>query len=154
MWLLNYKRERQWNTREVQRQKGLIQSRQALSWKTQHTAHLLTLLGLFLPCFPMNCSPPGSSVHGILQAKILEWVAIFFSRGSSWPRDQTYLSCVGRWILYYCITREALEEDRDISIFNDYRQGSCLSDYDIRFYHPYFWGTNSLFLACNHWTKE
>ena len=40
-------------------------------------------------CDPMNCSPPGSSVHGILQARILEWVAISFSRGSSRPRDWT-----------------------------------------------------------------
>ena len=38
-------------------------------------------------CDPMDCSPPGSSVHGILQARILEWVAISFSRGSSQPRD-------------------------------------------------------------------
>jgi len=38
-------------------------------------------------CGPMNCSPPGSSVHGILQARILEWVAVSFSRGSSHPRD-------------------------------------------------------------------
>ena len=38
-------------------------------------------------------SPPGSSVHGILQARILEWVAMPFSRGSSWPQDQTCLSC-------------------------------------------------------------
>ena len=44
-------------------------------------------------CDPADCSPPGSSVHGILQAGILEWVAIFFSRGSSRPRDQT---CVSR----------------------------------------------------------
>ena len=42
----------------------------------------------------MNCSPPGSSFHGISQAKILEWVAIFFSRGSSRARDQTYVSCI------------------------------------------------------------
>ena len=41
----------------------------------------------------MDCSPPGSSVHGILQARILEWVAISFSRGSSQPRDQTRVSC-------------------------------------------------------------
>ena len=41
---------------------------------------------------PMDCSPPGSSVHGILQARTLEWVAISFSRGSSWPRDQTCIS--------------------------------------------------------------
>ena len=53
---------------------------------------------------PVDCSPPGSSVHGILQARILEWVAISFSRGSSQPRDQTggpYISCIGRWVLYH-----------------------------------------------------
>ena len=38
-------------------------------------------------CDPMDCNPPGSSFHGILQARTLEWVAISFSRGSSWPRD-------------------------------------------------------------------
>ena len=43
---------------------------------------------------PMDCSPPGSSVHGILQARILEWVAIPFSRGSSQPRDQIQISCI------------------------------------------------------------
>ena len=43
-------------------------------------------------CNPMNCSLPGSSVHGILQARILKWVAIPFSKGSSWPRDQTWVS--------------------------------------------------------------
>ena len=43
-------------------------------------------------CDPMDCSPPGSSVHGILQARILEWVAMPSSRGSSWPRDQTSVS--------------------------------------------------------------
>ena len=43
-------------------------------------------------CNPMGCSPPGSSVPRILQAGILEWVAIPFSRGSSWPRDQTQVS--------------------------------------------------------------
>ena len=45
-------------------------------------------------CDPMHCSPPGSSVHGILQARILEWVAIPFSRGSSRPRDQTRVCCI------------------------------------------------------------
>ena len=43
-------------------------------------------------CDPMDCSPPGSSVHGILQARILEWVAISSSRGSSRPKDQTPVS--------------------------------------------------------------
>ena len=45
-------------------------------------------------CKPMDCSPPGSSVHGISQARILEWIAISSSRGSSWLRDQTSISCV------------------------------------------------------------
>ena len=46
----------------------------------------------------MDCSPPGSSIHGILQARILEWVTILFSRGSSRPRDQTCVSyIVGRF---------------------------------------------------------
>ena len=49
---------------------------------------------------PMDCSPPGSSVHGILQARILEWVAISVSRGSSHPRDQTQVSCIaGRFFI-------------------------------------------------------
>jgi len=42
----------------------------------------------------MDCSPPGSSVHGIIQARTLEWVGVSFSRGSSPPRDQTHISCL------------------------------------------------------------
>ena len=45
-------------------------------------------------CNPMNCSLPGFSVHGILQPRILEWVDVSFSRGSSQPRDQTHVSCL------------------------------------------------------------
>ena len=45
-------------------------------------------------CNTMDCSPPGSSVHEILQERILEWVATPFSRGSSWPRDWTWVSCI------------------------------------------------------------
>ena len=55
----------------------------------------------------MNYNPPGSYVHGVPQARILEWVAVSFSRGSSWPRDQTHISCFGKWILYCWATREA-----------------------------------------------
>ena len=61
-------------------------------------------------CSPVDCSPPGSSVRRIFQARILEKVAISYSRGSSQPRDQTQVSCVsciGRWILYHCATWEA-----------------------------------------------
>jgi len=55
-------------------------------------------------CDSMDCSPPGSSVHGIIQARILEWVAISFCRESSQPRDQTYISyvsCTGRCIIRF-----------------------------------------------------
>ena len=53
---------------------------------------------------PMDCSLPGSSTHGIFQARILEWVAMPSSRGSSQPRDPTHISCIGRCILYHYIT--------------------------------------------------
>ena len=58
-------------------------------------------------CDPMNCSPPGFSVRGILQARILEWVDISFSKGSSWLGDQICVSCIGRQILYHWAIREA-----------------------------------------------
>ena len=55
-------------------------------------------------CNPMDCSLPGSSIHGILQARILEWVTMTCSWGSSLPRDRThvsYVSCIGRRVLYH-----------------------------------------------------
>ena len=61
-------------------------------------------------CDPMSCNMPGSSVHGIFQARILEWVAISSSRISSWPKDQTHVSCISstsRWILHHWATCEA-----------------------------------------------
>ena len=58
-------------------------------------------------CDPMDCSPLGSSVHGILQARILEWVAIPFSRGSSQPRDLTPVSHIGDRFVTIWATREA-----------------------------------------------
>ena len=58
-------------------------------------------------CDPMDCSPPGPSVHGIAQARIRKWVTIPFSKGSSWSRDQTCTSCIGWWVLYHWATREA-----------------------------------------------
>ena len=63
------------------------------SWYGQavHSPYLWSYPAL---CDLMDCSLPRSSVRGILQARILEWVAIPFSRGSSWPRDQTWVSCI------------------------------------------------------------
>ena len=68
-----------------------------LRWKKMFCC-LVTKSCLTL-CDPMDCSPPGSSVHRISQARILERVAIFFSRQSSGPRDWTRISCIGRQIL-------------------------------------------------------
>ena len=61
-------------------------------------------------CDPVDCSPPASSVHGILQARTLEWVAKPSSRGSSRPRDPICFSdvcCTGRWVLFANATWEA-----------------------------------------------
>ena len=58
-------------------------------------------------CNPMDCSPPGSSVHGILQARILELVAISLSRGSSQPKDQTQVSCIAGGFFTTWANREA-----------------------------------------------
>ena len=67
----------------------------------------------------MDYSPPGSAVHGIFQAKILECVAISCSRGSSWLRDWacvSWLSCIGRWILYHYATWEAqVKVDQEVT---------------------------------------
>ena len=57
----------------------------------------------------MDCSPPDSSVHGISQARILGWAAIFFFRGSFWPSDRTEVSCTGGQVLYCWASREGFE---------------------------------------------
>ena len=67
---------------------------------------LLSHVWLFVD--PMDCSLPGSSVHGILQARIPEWIAIPFSRGSSWPRNQTRVSCIAGWFFTVWATRKPL----------------------------------------------
>ena len=63
------------------------------------SAQVLKCVRLF--AIPWYCSMPGSSAHGIFQARILEQVVIPFSRASSWPRDWTCISCIGRWILHH-----------------------------------------------------
>ena len=82
-------------------------------------------------CDPMDCNPTGSSVHGIFQARILEWVAIAYSRGTSWPRDQTCISCVsyiGRQILYHWITWDVhkhIQRQRKVSVSEDVTTITC-----------------------------
>ena len=65
---------------------------------------MLCVLSRVWLCGPRDCHPPGSSVHGIFQERIQEWVATSYSRGSSWPRNQTHVSWVsfiGRLLLYH-----------------------------------------------------
>ena len=69
---------------------------------------VLSLSHVQLFCNPEDCSPPGSSVHGIFQARIPEWVTISFSRWSSKTRDWLQIVCIGRWVFYHWATREAL----------------------------------------------
>ena len=76
----------------------------------QSVAQCLTL------CDPMDCSVPGSSVHGILQVRILEQVAISYSRGSSWLKDGARISCIsctswaGSWVSYYSAPWKAAKD--------------------------------------------
>ena len=75
-------------------------------WKYSHswTMHAKLLQSRLTLCDPMVCSPPGSSIYGVFQARILEWVAMPLSRVSSQPKDWThvsYISCIGKWVLYH-----------------------------------------------------
>ena len=75
-------------------------------------------------CDPMDCSSQSSSVHGILQAVILEWVAISFSRGSSQPRDWTLVPCIAGGFFTEWTTRETRKE-RSISHWNEVPISRC-----------------------------
>ena len=62
-------------------------------------------------CSSVDCSPSGSSVLGVFQSRILEWVAISFSRGSSRPRDWAQVSCISRWNLYFWPVRVQFKKE-------------------------------------------
>ena len=71
----------------------------------------------------MNCSQPDSSIHGILKARVLEWVASPITRGSSWHRDQTQVSHIEGRVFTICATREApdlyqLQNTGELKMFN------------------------------------
>ena len=86
-------------------------------WKKREIlCALLCLVARSCPtlCDPMDCSLPVFSVHGFLQARILEWIAISSSRGSSWPRDRTQVSCIAGWFFTVWATEKI--------------QGSALAD--------------------------
>jgi len=63
---------------------------------------------------PMDSSLSGSFVHGTFQTRILEWIAISYSRGSSWPRDKAWVSCIGRQILYHWATWEIIHSINNV----------------------------------------
>ena len=77
-------------------------------WVTllRHSYRVLVAQSCPTLCNPMDCSPPGSSIHGILQARVLEWAAIPFSGGSSPPRDRTPISCIASGFFAIWATRE------------------------------------------------
>ncbi|KAB0347695.1 hypothetical protein FD754_012552 [Muntiacus muntjak] len=92
----------------------------------------------------MDCSPPGSSVHGILQARILEWVAIPLSRGPSRPRDQTHISCIGRQVLYHCTTWEQFLKKTHIYFYSFITLNSIFNYKGNKYFEhitqlPYYW---------------
>ena len=103
------------------------------------TALSHSIVSNFLWPHPMDWSPPGSSVHGIPQARILEWVSIPFSRGCSRLRDWTFVSCIGRWILYHWATWEFTFSNRCNSKYED----SSAS----------FWGIGFIIPMCYRNTK-
>ena len=87
------------------------------SWQTQIVINSRELLqSCPTLCNPGDCSPPDSFVYGILQRRILEWVAIPFSRGSSRPRDRTHISFVS------CIGRQDLHHQRHLGKDMYYRE--------------------------------
>ena len=93
---INWKYHKMWEiqSKAVNKYMTMILSKISIVQFSSVAQSCLTL------CDPMDCCLPGSSVHGVFQTRVLEWVGISFSRGSSWPRNQTCISCiVGRHTL-------------------------------------------------------
>ena len=92
--LTHWKRCEAWKD-SGQGEKGKIEE-EMIGWHHWLNGHSESEVTQSCPtlCDPMDCSLPGFSLHGIFQARVLEWVAISFSSGSSWPRDRTQVSCI------------------------------------------------------------
>ena len=76
-------------------------------YKFSSWSNMLIVQSYLTLCNPVDCSLPDSPVHGILEARLLEWVAIRFSRGSFWPRDRTWVSCIASKYFTIWGTRQA-----------------------------------------------
>ena len=110
-------------------------------------------------CDPMDLSPPGSSVHGIFQAGILEWVAISFSRGTSWPRDRTWVSyTAGRFFTIWA-PREARPSKGKLKTILAHPHirvsywfccwGSWIHQHQVVCHcGPFLWGLSLILLCC------
>ena len=122
-----------WATREVQNE-----------WvEPDNLTLVLSHFSCVLLCDPTDCIPPGFSVHGISQERILEWVAMPFSRGSSQPKDQThisYVSCTGRRVLYHkCHMRECWNKGGAVK-----KQHCCRGGQGPGSSREYLWGPQEL----------
>ena len=98
-----------------------------VKWKSK----VLVIQSCLTLCNPMGCSPPGSLVHGVLQARIQEWVAIPFSRRSSWPRDQTWVSCTAGRFFTIWATREVHHNWQQRYKLNRWNRGLLSAAYKI-----------------------
>ena len=78
------------------------------------TGHGCSVVSYSLQPHVLDCNPLGSSVHGISQARRLEWVTISYSKGSFWSRDEAYVSCIDRQILYHWATWEAKNSEKQL----------------------------------------
>ena len=98
-----------WNSWRISKLQKTLWLREVTQLSKDYTTQYVVvwpLNHLWLSCDPKHCSSPGPSVHGVSQARTLEWVAISFSMGSFRPRDGTHVSCIGMGILYHWATWE------------------------------------------------
>ena len=118
----------------------ILLTSESLKMTLAYTWHLVKWSEVAQPCptlcDPRDCSLQGSTVHGIFQARVLEWVAITFSRGSSWPRDRTQVSCIaGRH--FYCLRHQGRLKQW-IAIILLYKPAYCCHCFPSEWLSPVF----------------
>ena len=97
---------------------GIIRNTESSHVRWQRP-EIFTCIELTHLAIPMDCSPSGSSVHGILQVRILEWVAIPFTKGSSWPMNQTQISCTAGRFFTIWATRKPTQFQFSCSVMSN-----------------------------------
>ena len=103
---LHYSTENNIQYLRIKQQKRMFRKRMYM-WMCVHVLSHFSSIWLFVTPWTVACQAPLSR-HGILQARILEWVAVLFFRGTSWPRDQTQVSCIAGRFFTLWVTREWL----------------------------------------------